>query len=129
MTKKEDAIKLHGDKPAAIPPIPLPESNEKLKIRFLDTVAAIASEGEEMKHCIATYIDKALSGDSYLFHIDHLETGQVASVEVDRFGRVNQSQGPANFINTAAKQGESLLKEWGQKIVTNHPGDIYELPF
>ena len=126
LTKKEDAIKYHGDKAAAIPPIPLPESNEKLKVRFLDTVAAIASEGEEMKHCIATYIDKALSGDSYLFHIDHLETGQVASVEVDRFGRVIQSQGPANFINTAAKQGESFLKEWGQKIVANHSDDIFD---
>jgi hypothetical protein len=129
LTKKEDAIKFHGNKPAAIPPIPLPESNEKLKVRFLDTVSAIASEGEEMKHCIATYIDKALSGDSYLFHIDHLETGQVASVEVDRFGRVIQSQGPANFINTAAKQGESFLKEWGQKIVANHSDDIFDDPF
>ena len=129
LTKKEDAIELHGDRPAAIPPIPLPESNEKLKVRFLDTVAAIANEGQEMKHCIATYIDKALSGDSYLFHIDHLETGQVASVEVDRFGRVLQSRGPENFINTAAKHGESLLKEWGQKIIDNHPGDIYNLPF
>ena len=129
LTKKEDAIELHGDRPAAIPPIPLPESNEKLKVRFLDTVGAIASEGQEMKHCIATYINKALSGDSYLFHIDHLETGQVASVEVDRFGRVIQSRGPENFINTAAKQGESFLNEWGQKIIDNHPGDIYDLPF
>jgi hypothetical protein len=68
-----------------------------------------------MNLCIATYINKALSGDSFLFHIDHLETGQVASVEVDRFGRVIQSRGPENFINAAAKHGESLLKEWGQK--------------
>ena len=120
---------MHGDKPAAIPPIPLPESNEKLKVRFLDTVGAIASEGQEMKLCISTYINNALSGDSFLFHIDHLETGQVASVEVDRFGRVIQSQGPANFINTAAKQGESFLKEWGQKIVANHPDDIFDDPF
>jgi len=58
-----------------------------------------------------------------------LETGQVASVEVDRFGRVLQSRGPENFINTAAKHGESLLKEWGQKIIDNHPGDIFDLPF
>ena len=129
LNKKEDVIELHGDRPAAIPPIPLPNSNEKLKVRFLDTVAAIASEGQEMKHCIATYINKALSGDSYLFHIDHLETGQVASVEVDRFGRVIQSRGPENFINTAAKQGESFLKEWGQKLIDNHPSDIYDLPF
>ena len=129
MTKKEDAIELHGDRPAAIPPIPLPESNEKLKVRFLDTVAAIASEGQEMKLCIATYINKALSGDSFLFHIDHLETGQVASVEVDRFGRVIKSRGPENFINTASLQGESLLKEWGQKIVANHSGDIFDVPF
>ena len=120
---------MHWDKPAAISPIPLPESNDKLKVRFLDTVAAIACEGEKMKHCIATYINKALSGDSFLFHIDHLETGQVASVEVDRFGRVIQSQGPANFINTAAKQGESFLKEWDQKIIDNHPGDIFDVPF
>lgn len=120
---------MQGDRAAAIPPIPLPESNEKCKIRFLDAVAAIAYEGEEMKHCISTYISKALSGDSYLFHIDHLETGQAASVEVDRFGRVIQSQGPANFINTAAKQGESLLKEWGQKIGSNHSDDIFDSPF
>jgi hypothetical protein len=129
LAKKEEALALHGNQPAAVPPIPLPESNEKCKVRFLDTVGAIASEGEEMKHCIATYIDKALAGDSYLFHIDHLETGQVASVEVDRFGRVVQSRGPENFINTAAKQGESLLKEWGQKILANHQGDIFDDPF
>ena len=126
LIKKENAMELYGNRPAAIPPIPLPESNEKLKVRFLDTVEAISIEGEKMMHCIATYIDKALSGDSYLFHIDHLETGQVASVEVDRFGRVIQSRGPENFINTAAKQGESLLKEWGKKIFANHPGDIYD---
>jgi hypothetical protein len=122
---------LYGNRPAAIPPIPLPESNEKLKVRFLDTVEAISIEGQKMMHCIgtSTYINKALSGDSYLFHIDHLETGQVASVEVDRFGRVIQSRGPENFINTAAKQGESLLKEWGKKIFANHPGDIYDVPF
>jgi len=37
LTKKEDAIELHGDRLAAIPPITLPESNDKLKVRFLDT--------------------------------------------------------------------------------------------
>jgi hypothetical protein len=40
-----------------------------------------------------------------------------------------QSRGPENFINTAAKHGESLLKEWGQKIIDNHPGDIFDVPF
>ena len=131
LIKKEEALELHGDRPAAFPPIPLPESNEKLKVRFLDTVAAIANEGQEMKHCIATYIHKALAGESYLFHIDHVETGQtsVASVEVDRCGRVIQARGPENFINTAATQGESLLREWGKKIAANHPGDIFDAPF
>lgn len=121
-------ISHHGNQPAAVPPIPLPESNEKCDVRFLDTVEAIVAEGEKMEHCISTYIEKALAGDAYLFHIDHRPSGESASVEVDRHGKVIQSRGPRNCINSAAIQGQSLLEKWGKNIISSNPVLAYSGP-
>jgi len=99
------------DKQVAKPPIPLPDLPE---VRFLETVGDISAEGEQMQNCIATYIEKAMNGYAYLFHVEREE--EHASVEVDWFGNVLQASGPRNRNNRAAEWGRKALSLWGQKM-------------
>lgn len=99
---------LQDDVPVMSPTIPLPVIPE---VRFLKTVGDIRKEGTQMRHCIASYIDKAITGDCYLFHIDYV--GECASVEVDPIGRVRQSFGPGNTKNRATHFGARVLRQWG----------------
>jgi hypothetical protein len=97
--------------PTAVPPIELPPSKD---VRFLDTVAAICGEAEKMQHCVATYIDLAVQGNCYLFHVCH--KGEEATVEVGCEGKVRQAQGPRNQRNGAARWGKRLLARWAAKL-------------
>lgn len=96
-----------GTQPATRPPIPLPVIPG---IRFLSTVGAIVEEGQSMHHCIATYAQRAVSGQSFLFHVDH--AGHQASVEVDRKGTIGQAAGPRNTVNPAVVWGTQQLRSW-----------------
>ena len=71
-------------------------------------------DGEAMKNCIATYADRAVKGNRYLFHVDH--NGEAASVEVDWFGQVLQASGPSNTRNGAADWGRQVLGQWGKRL-------------
>ena len=93
----------------ALPPIPLPRPEG---VKFLATVGEIGEEATLMKHCVASYAEAAIRGHCYLFHIDH--AGTMATVEVNREGRVMQAQGPHNALNSAATHGRHLLAEWGK---------------
>jgi hypothetical protein len=95
----------------ALPPIELPGSKD---VRFLDTVAAICAEAERMQHCVASYIDLAVQGNCYLFHVTH--KGEEATVEVGSEGKVRQAQGPRNQRNGAARWGKRLLARWAAKL-------------
>src|SRR5207237_7604362 len=79
------------DTPTRMPPIPLPEVAE---VRFLDTVGAVCNEAERMQHCVATYVDLAVQGNCFLFHVDY--KGEEATIEVGCEGAVRQAQGPRN---------------------------------
>ncbi len=116
--QKNEIIDHFNDRQIMLPPIPLPISNGKIKITFLDSINAILVEAEKLQHCISNYVEKAVNGDCFLFHIDHLTSGEIASIEVDRWGRVIQACGPKNQINLAAKNGESLLKKWGKNLLS-----------
>lgn len=90
-----------------LPPFPLPDIPG---LRFLDTVGAIRREGAVMRHCIASYVQAAVQGTSYLFHYEFGE--ETASVEVSPDGTVRQSYGPANTLNKAATRARSLMGRW-----------------
>lgn len=114
----------------AIPPIPLPADDN---IKFLDSFQSVFFEGERMKHCIENYAVNAIKGECYLFHIDY--EGEMASVEVDPWGRVGQCYGPNNTFNKASQYGEKALKKWGRELFDKKP-KIYsktytyeEIPF
>lgn len=81
-------------------------------IKFLETVEAIVSEGEQMNHCIGTYAERAVEGRCYLFHAEH--EGEQASIEISPSGHVIQSYGPRNCRNRAAQWAEHILGTWGQ---------------
>jgi hypothetical protein len=121
-----------ADTATAAPPIPLPEIAE---VRFLDTVGAICTEAEQMQHCIASYIDLAVQGNCYLFHVSH--RGEEATIEVGWEGKVRQSQGPRNQRNRASIWGKRVLERWAAQLPrVGHPGrrcplglDEEEIPF
>jgi hypothetical protein len=98
-------------KEVAKPPIPLPAMDG---VRFLSTVGDVVQEGTDMQHCIAKYAEKAVSGHSYLFHVEH--QGERASVEVDWYGHVVQACGPRNEDNAATEWGRAVLGKWGRGL-------------
>ena len=117
---KEDIISKYGEMAFPSLPIPLPKiDDDKINLRFLSSVAEVAIEAESMGHCIGNYVDKAMNGESFLFHLDHLPSGTSASIEVNSVGEVVQSCGPRNCRNKATTTGSRLLKSWGRNIPSN----------
>lgn len=115
---------LPDEQETALPPVALPVDPH---IRFLDTVGAVRREGEQMLHCIAGYAPFAVSGDSFLFHVDY--RGEVASVEVAVAGYVSQAYGPQNTINAASRYGARMLKQWAQQLArVMDRGSVFEAP-
>jgi hypothetical protein len=93
------------------PPIELPAA---AGVSFLGTVAAICTEAEQMQHCVASYVELAVRGNCYLFHVRH--KGEEATIEVGCEGRVRQAQGPRNQRNAATVWGKRVLGRWAAKL-------------
>jgi hypothetical protein len=111
------------------PPIPFPELPE---VRFLDTVGAVCAEAEHMQHCVASYIDLAVLGNCFLFHVEN--QGEEATVEVGCEGRVRQAQGPRNQRNRAARWGKRMLNRWAAGFPSSGyaaagSADLEDIPF
>ena len=70
--EKEKELRLSK---TALPKIDLPKDEH---IKFLDTYQSVLDEGDTMHHCIASYANKAINGNCYLFRVDY--NGQMASV-------------------------------------------------
>jgi hypothetical protein len=83
-------------------------------IKFLSSYKEVVKEGELMHHCIGSYAERAVKGDSYLFHIDY--KGQQASVEVNPKGYVQQAYGPYNVKNLATEYGSRVLNDWAKGL-------------
>jgi hypothetical protein len=100
-----------GQTAVMAPPIDLPGA---AGVSFLRTVAAICAEAEQMQHCVASYVELAVRGNCYLFHVRH--KGEEATIEVGCEGRVRQAQGPRNQRNAAAAWGKRVLARWAAKL-------------
>jgi hypothetical protein len=100
-----------ADTPTMPPPLALPAIEG---VRFLDTVSEVCAEAERMGHCVASYIDLAVQGNCYLFHVTY--KGEEATVEVGCEGKVRQSQGPRNLRNRASAWGKRLLNRWAAML-------------
>jgi len=93
--------------PTALPDKPLPEIEG---ITFLDTVYSVKREGKDMHHCVGTYSNKAVKGESYLFHVEH--KGDKATIELNSMLGYNRGHGPNNSKNRAIEWGKERLAEW-----------------
>lgn len=91
-----------------VPPIPLPDIDG---VQFLSDVEQIYIESEKMDHCIGYYARRAVTGESFLFHVER--RGVEASVEVTADGRVRQASGRYDESNEASRWGCRVLTEWG----------------
>lgn len=98
-----------GDRPAALPPVPLPPI---AGVTFLDSVGRIVDEGAVMGHCAADYAQDAVTGNCYLFHLEH--DGEMATAEISPDGLVVQVQGPHNQDNGAVRWGRRALARWAR---------------
>lgn len=114
---KEEILAKYGNIVFPSLPIPLPNFDKnKVQLRYLSNAADVAIEAETMGHCIGNYVDKARTGESFLFHLDHLPSKTSASIEVNYKGEVIQSCGPRNIKNKATTTGGRLMKSWGRNI-------------
>lgn len=93
--------------PTARPPLPPPSV---AGLRFLATVGEVMDEGRRMGHCIGLYVDRAVSGDCFLFHAER--GGESASIEVGAEGRVRQAAGRHNRRNATCEWATRQLECW-----------------
>jgi hypothetical protein len=98
-------------RPQALPEIP--------GVRFLESVGAVCAEGVEMRHCVGSYVEAAVRGYCYLFHVSH--GGDVATVELAPGGQVAQAHGPRNYPNEAATWGRRALARWAKQADLGEP--------
>lgn len=106
-----------SDDEPVVPPPTLPDpKNGTGTIRFLGTVGDIRREGNAMHHCVGShaYLDMALAGQGYLFHVEY--KNEVATAHVSASGQVIQIYGPCNEKNAACHWGASVLKRWGKSL-------------
>jgi hypothetical protein len=93
--------------PTAEPAIPLPDVKE---IRFLRTIREVYDEGAAMNHCVADYIEDAVRGNTYLFHVEF--KGLPATIAIGRSGFVHHVNGPNNQSNEACEWAERAFEVW-----------------
>ena len=92
------------------------ERKDGLKITFIDSLAGISKEGEDMHHCVGGlgYIRKAYEAQSYFFHVDY--KGEKATAEVNILqGEVIQIHGDHNHHNLAIEEGKEALNKWARR--------------
>jgi hypothetical protein len=95
----------------AIPPIEPPVNPV---IRLLRTAAEVVQEGWHMGHCIPMYVDEAIRGQAYLFHVTY--QGEEASAMVSAQGHVVMCQGPRSRTNGASAYGIRILSRWAKGL-------------
>lgn len=93
-------------------------------INYLDCSDKLMAEGNQMHHCVASYSDACIKGNSLIFHVDY--KNERATVEVskqlDPFGTnlpkyyIRQAYGPCNQKNYASAYGERELQKYCKKL-------------
>ncbi len=80
---------------------------ENENIHFLSSAVDIVQEGVTMKHCVTKFIDDAIEGNSFYYHVNFNE--ESATAELDEKGRLVQINGPKNKTNTAVDFGSTFF--------------------
>lgn len=100
--------------PSSFPPLPATlASPDKATLEHIATLERLQREGEEMRHCVASYAASAATGELFLFHV-RVDQHR-ATVETDPGGTVLQAYGPMNTSNPASRWA------WNQRRLFGAP--------
>lgn len=91
-------------------PFPAPElkSEPPEGITFIENGKRLLEEGRKMHHCVASYVDICLAGNSFVFHVS--AEGSEATLELGKKGEVKQFK---SFHNSEpAPALHSLVSSW-----------------
>lgn len=94
-------------------------------VRFLATVQDLLDESSAMHHCVATYADRAVTGDIQLFHVDCDSEAVTVEISCDRGAPVLcQAKGVRNVTPsaTALHAINAWLAELGTFVATQQKG-------
>ena len=93
-------------------PMPAIEVPDDSGITYLATAGDIRAEGDAMRHCVASYVKRAMRGQVWLFHVANGD-GKGTTVEVSPVTRaVVASRGFANEENATTRAAASKLQDW-----------------
>jgi hypothetical protein len=90
-----------------LPPWKLPDDK---KIRFLGNAKDIIIESETMRHCVANYVDDAIKGISYFFHVEY--NGLHATAQITKNRGFVEARGFRNQMNAACLYAREKLSGW-----------------
>lgn len=79
------------------------KKKKHLRIKFLQSVMELFEEGRDMKNCVFNFVDFALEGIAFFYHLDHLPSGTSATLHFNKVGKLIEAVGPSNTSNTASK--------------------------
>lgn len=68
---------------------------------FLDTAGKVKEEGNKMRHCVGSMLNRIVKGELFIYHFSH--NGDEATAAFDSNGNLSQVQGPGNKENGASK--------------------------
>ncbi|MBN3080020.1 PcfJ domain-containing protein [Pectobacterium polaris] len=103
-------------------PLPRPSLITNENIVFVETINKLIKEGREMDHCIASYKDKVISGESYVYSVISpqgeratleliLQNGKYLIKEMKCIHNGNPSNLTWAYVNTWLKDENKLLLE------------------
>ena len=83
----------------------------KLQAKLLNTYNELKQEGEEMNHCVATYVHGVKAGESYIYSVsygDERVTCEVGLIEEggETLYRIEQFKGPSNTEASPSSYGD-----------------------
>jgi PcfJ-like protein len=76
--------------------MPAPPLEGTREITPLRDAAAIAAEGREMHHCVASYVDRVASGAAYVYRVDAPERATLSLVRTAHGWQLGELRGFAN---------------------------------
>lgn len=101
----------YRDAEGQLMPLPLPPHPGNAEIKPITTQEAMFLEGSTMNHCIASYIDRAMLGRFYAYHLDHPEPVSIGvNVSKGKIISLDQAKGKRNAI--PSEEAMAVIKAW-----------------
>lgn len=88
-------------------------NNIEWKIRQLKTSTALLNEGRKLHHCVSSYVDRCISGQSNIFTMENDIDNKIATIEIDNNYTIVQISGPCNKKVTGVDK--KMIERWAKE--------------